>query len=91
MEGLPFYLIGSAIPFSWLEIIHMPIFKPNDYFFKNHQLEGEEKYQTFMRVVRELMGEVGSLELIDESIEDKFEYKKILFPSNGKQRNQGPK
>ena len=31
------------------------------------------------------MGEVGGLELIDESLEDKFEYKKMLFP--GKQKN----
>ena len=58
----------------------MPIFKPNDYFFKHHQQEGEEKWQTFMRVMRELMGEVGGYELVNSSIEDKFEYKKIMFP-----------
>lgn len=87
MEGLPFYLIGSAIPFSWLDIIHLPIFKPNEFFFKHHQREGEEKYQTFMRVVREIMAEVGDLELVDEFLEDKFEYKKLLFP--GKQYPKG--
>ena len=80
LEGLPFYLIGSAIPFSYLQIIHMPIFRPNEYFYKHHKKEGEEDYQAFMRVVRELMAEVGGFELVDESIEDKFEYKKLIFP-----------
>ena len=65
----------------------MPIFKPNEFFFKHHQREGEEKYQTFMRVVREIMAEVGDLELVDEFLEDKFEYKKLLFP--GKQYTKG--
>lgn len=58
----------------------MPIFKPNDYFFEHHQKEGEEKWQTYTRVVREIMAEVGQYELVNESIEDKFEYKKILYP-----------
>ena len=44
LDGLQSYLIGSAIPFSTLEIIHMPIFKPNAYFFKHHKQEGEEDY-----------------------------------------------
>lgn len=79
-EGVPHYLISSALPFSWLEIIHLPIFKPNDYFFTHYQREGEEKWQTFTRVVREIMAEVGGYELVNESIEDKFEYKKLLFP-----------
>lgn len=81
MEGLPHYLIGASTPFSWLEIIHLPIFKPNDYFFEHHQQEGEEKYQTFMRVVRQIMSEVSGLPMIDCNIEEKFEYKKMLFPS----------
>jgi len=80
LEGIPIFFIGSAIPFSWLEIIHLPVFKPNEYFFKHHQQEGEEKHQTFMRVVREIMSEASGLKLIDESVEDKFEYKKILWP-----------
>lgn len=65
----------------------MPIFKPNDYFFKHHQQEGEEKYQTYMRVVRKLMAEVGNFELVNQAVEDKFEYKKLLWPK----KNQGHK
>lgn len=83
LEGLPHYMMGTAIPFSWVEIIWLPIFKPNDYFFKNHQKENEEKWQTYTRVVRSIMAETGNYEMVDESIEDKFEYKKIMFPKKG--------
>ena len=80
MEGLPHYLICSALPFSWLEITWLPVFKPNDYFFEHHQREGEEKWLTYSRVIRDIMAEVGGYTHVNESIEDKFEYKKILFP-----------
>lgn len=33
-----------------------------------------------MRVVRDIMAEVGDYELSNENIEDKFEYKKLLWP-----------
>lgn len=44
-----------------------------------------------MRVMRQIMGEVGGYELIDEQIEDKFEYKRTLFPHKygpAKDKNQ---
>lgn len=34
-----------------------PVFEPNDYFFKNFQQEGEEKWETFARVIRDIMAE----------------------------------
>ena len=80
IDGLPHYLICASTPFCYLEIMHLPIFKPNDFFFQHHQKEGEEKWQTFLRVMREIMGEVGGYELLNSNIEDKFEYKKLLFP-----------
>jgi hypothetical protein len=36
-----------------LHIKEYPVFKPNDYFFKHHSRDGEEKWQTFARVIRE--------------------------------------
>lgn len=40
-----------------------------------------------MRVVRKLMAEVGNFELVNQAVEDKFEYKKLLWPK----KNQGHK
>lgn len=58
----------------------LPVFEPNDYFFENHQKQGEEKWQTYARVIRDIMAEHGNLEKSNQSIEDKFEYKKLLYP-----------
>lgn len=84
LDGLPHYLITAATPFTTLTVTTLPIFKPNDYFFEHHQKEGEEKWQTFARVVRDLMSEYSGIPTIDANIEDKFAYKSILFPKGYK-------
>lgn len=41
-------------------VCEMPVFEPNDYFWKHHWQEGkEEKWQAFSRAVRSLMMEHG--------------------------------
>lgn len=65
----------------------MPVFEPNDYFFEHHQRDGEEKWQTYARVIRDIMAEVGGLEKSDLSIEDKFEYKKLLYSSKSSKKS----
>ena len=81
--------VGSVLDFLpfqatnlWISgtIKTLPVFEPNDYFFKHHQKEGEEKWETYARVVRSIMAENSHLTLSEYSIEDKYDYKKILFP-----------
>lgn len=36
IEGLPHYVMATCIPFAWCEIIHLPVFRPNEYLWKNH-------------------------------------------------------
>jgi hypothetical protein len=60
--------------------LELPIFRPNEYFWKHHQREDEEKWQTYSRVIRSLMSEVSGIPTLEVSIEEKFEYKKILYP-----------
>ena len=59
------------------------MFKPNDYFFEHHVQPGEEKWQAYMRVVRQIMAEQLGFELSPLKLEDKFAYKAILYPSRG--------
>jgi hypothetical protein len=68
---------------SYAEIKELPVFRPNEYFFKHHQKPDEEKFQTYMRIVREIMGEHLGFKLTESKLEDKFEYKSILYPSKG--------
>lgn len=41
-----------------------------------------------MRVIRQIMSEEGDIPMIESSIEDKFEYKKILYPPKSDQKTK---
>ena len=71
-------LMGANTSLS-LKIIELPIFKPNEYFFKNHQKEGEDKAETYARVIREIMSKAGDLEMTDATAEDKYVYKSLVY------------
>jgi len=43
----------------------MPVFVPNDYFFNKYQIQGEEKWETYARTLRELMAQESELKLSD--------------------------
>lgn len=48
------------------KVHRLPVFAPNDYFWKHHWQEGkEEKWETFARVIRQIMSEAGGLKLSD--------------------------
>ena len=56
-------------------VIELPVFTPNDYFWKNFWNEDkEEKWEAFARVVRQIMSEVGGLKTSDLTMQDKFDY-----------------
>jgi len=80
VDGIPHYIAGSSNPYATCHVKELPVFRPNDFFFSNHQKEGEEKWQTYERVIRTLIAEHAGLPLSDEGIESKFEYKKELYP-----------
>lgn len=61
----------------------LPVFKPNEYFFKHHLKEGEEKWLCYTRTIRQIMSETSGLPLSDQTLEDKLEYKQLLYPSKG--------
>jgi hypothetical protein len=57
-----------------------PVFKPNEYFWKNHWDEkgGEQKWEAYMNVIRNLMAQSFDFKLSDLAIEDKAVYKSLL-------------
>ena len=56
----------------------LPVFTPNEYFWKYHQLTGEEKWQTYARVIRLIMAKEGGKGLSDLNIEDREKLKEEL-------------
>ena len=67
-------VIGTAIAIT-LKVTELPVFAPNEYFWKHHWHEGkEEKWEAFARVVRQIMAEVGDFKISDLTMQDKFDY-----------------
>jgi len=63
-----------------IELKIYPVFKPNEYFWKNHWNEnlGEKKWETYARIVREeIMAREGNYKLSDLSAEDKIQFKTL--------------
>jgi hypothetical protein len=57
----------------------LPVFEPNEYFWKNHWQEGkEEKWEAFARVTRNIIAKHGGYGLSDCTMEDKLDFVKIL-------------
>lgn len=63
--------------------LHMkvyPVFKPNEYFWKNHwdEKSGEKQWEAYARAVREIIAKSHGLKYFEISMEDKFTYKEIV-------------
>ena len=64
--------------------LHMkiyPVFKPNEFFWKNHYDEksGQTKWEAYMKVLREeIMAKSFDFDLSDIVMEDKLDYKALL-------------
>jgi hypothetical protein len=73
-------LICGTNPFCRVKVRQFPTFRPNEYFWKHHQKEGEEQWQTYARVIRHIMAKHGGFAESDMEIEDKFAYRELLYP-----------
>lgn len=58
-----------------------PVFKPNEYFWKNHwdESSGEQKWEAYARVVRDdIMAKSFGFKLSDLSAQDKVDFKSVM-------------
>ncbi len=82
------YLIlfpGSG--FSTFTLFELPVFTPNDYFWKNHWDGKEEKWELFARTVRQIIADLGQFEISESSNDDKVEYKRLVRGSKEKKKH----
>ena len=56
----------------------LPVFQPNEYFWKNYWDGKEEKWVAYARAVSSLMCQAGGFKMSSNKIEDKLEYKKVV-------------
>lgn len=56
-----------------VKVDYLPVFKPNEFFWEHHWKKdsGEEKWEAFARVTREIMAKEGGFGLSELRMEDK--------------------
>ena len=52
IDGLSHHILMMGVMYCTISMYEMPVFRPNQFFWENHQREGEEKWETYARVVR---------------------------------------
>lgn len=79
-------LILISSHFKAQEHIELPVFAPNEYFWKNHWdgKEENQKVEVFAEAVRQVMAEAGGMKLSDSDMQDKMDYKKIVWGKEDK-------
>ena len=90
LDGFAHHLLICVIPLATANLIDLPIFRPNDYFYEHHQKPNEEKWETYARVIRDLMSEHGNIPIArhedgtEIEIREKKEYRALLWPKKSK-------
>ena len=83
------YMILKTVYWT-ADLVQMPVFAPNEYFWQHHVREGEERWEAYARVVREIIREQGGFELYETSMEEKFEYKRLFKGKRAAQTAPAP-
>lgn len=92
LDGYAHHILQNMYPVCWIDMWDMPVFKPNEWFFEHHQKEGEERWETYARVIRDIISENGNIEIAKHDdgteidIREKSEYKELLWPKKNKSK-----
>jgi hypothetical protein len=62
---------------SLIFLSEMPVFKPNDYFWKHHWDGKEEKWITYSRAIQKVIADEMGVKVSQSSLIEKFEYKAL--------------
>jgi hypothetical protein len=93
---MPSYDIIEMVPLVFLHLswcciefqaIELPSFCPNDFFYSKHRKEGEEDWEVFARVIRELMHSEGDLRYCDDRLRDKILYEAYMQKNHKKEKD----
>ena len=72
------FLRDLSTLYSRIEYIELPIMTPNEYMFNNFKDLGNEKWEIYAEVAREIMCTLGRLKKSNAGIRDRFRYNSCL-------------
>mmetsp|Transcript_21910 Transcript_21910/g.19452 ORF Transcript_21910/g.19452 Transcript_21910/m.19452 type:complete len:252 (+) Transcript_21910:363-1118(+) len=62
-----------------VEVTQLPVFEPNEYLYKNHMKEGEEKWMAYANGVRTCIADTLKLPISQATLKQKVECQDIYF------------
>ena len=72
------FLLLCSTPYSTIRMKELPVFQPNEYFWKNHSQEGKQRWQVYAETIRNILRDVDGYKLSDMAMEDKLVYRSML-------------
>ena len=72
LNFLAHIILITSQPYVTCRVKMLPVFQPNEWFFSNHKKDGEERWETYMRVMRDIVSEHSGKPLSNQRMEDKF-------------------
>ena len=75
---LVFFLCCCKPPWGTINYAELPVFEPNEYFWKHHQQDGESKASCYLRIIRKIMLENSRLKDSKLDCSDRLKYQEAL-------------
>jgi hypothetical protein len=76
---IPLHMVLTlTYPYVDVEIIELPVFKPNDYLYANFKSLGNDNVEIYTEAMRLCMSEISGLPVDNSSFEDKLKYISLI-------------
>jgi lysophosphatidylcholine acyltransferase / lyso-PAF acetyltransferase len=80
------FFLCAMTPYITLTIKEFPVFKPNEFFWKQHYdpASGKQRWEVYADVIRNIIREAFDFKLTNMSLDEKLEYRRLLEGKEGK-------
>jgi hypothetical protein len=77
MSTFSFFALFMQGLVGFVNLNELPVFKPNEYFWKHHWDGKEEKWIAYSRAIQKVMADEMGVPASKSSLKEKFEYKAL--------------
>lgn len=78
---LMYFMISPLVLFCKVEIIELPTFRPNQFFWDKYWKQGEDRSEIYSKTMRQIMHDLGGLEYPsrDTNVYDKYKLEDTYY------------
>ena len=75
MSTLSFFTFLFSGGVNFVHLNEMPVFCPNEYFWKHHWDGKEEKWMCYARAMQHIIADAGGMQVSNSSVNEKLQYR----------------